>query len=246
MSWITMTRGGLAGVKTPPHTETFFPVPHHQLLTMVEEKLGQLGFEIQDREIEVSRDGLRMACKLRLGSQNDELQAGYRPMVAIFNGNDKQHSIRVGLGLEVRVCQNGMVSADRVVARKHTKNCIRDLPAQLDSLFDEEREWHLKLQEFLVALRRVRPTKLQVNDLLVTAMERDVIPSSHIKKVADLYRDPTYEEYGTGTLYTLHSAFTEVIRDAGTHVMPRKTSALNELMVPLVQPGSPQGSELTH
>ena len=246
MGWKTVTRGALPGIKTPPKTRTFCPVPHHLLLDMVEEKLAAIGLEIRGEDIEVSHDGLRLACKLRLGSRSPELLSGYSPMVAIFNGNDRQHTIRVGLGLEVGVCQNGTVSAERVVARKHTRYCIEDLPHRLDSLFEEESTWYLRLQGFLEALREVRPTEMQVSHLLVTAMENDVIPSSHIKKVADLFHHPSYGEYGTGTLYTLHSAFTEVIRDAGPHAMPRKTSALNELMGPFVEPGGPQVAELSH
>lgn len=227
---LAVKRNDLKRVPLPPSTATFSPVAHAALLDVIEKQLGEAGFTIKDETIFLVKDGAIMTCRWTLQHQREHGNGSHAPLVVVFNGNDHKHALRVGLGSMALVCSNGMVSAEKTFALVHREHCNEKLPNLVADLLHEHRNWHRNLMHFLERLRKYPVSREQVNDILVTAMEQDVIPSSHIKKVLDLYLHPSYPEYGEGTLYTLHSAFTEVIRSYNPVLMAQKTMALQEIL----------------
>ncbi len=225
-----MTRKELKKIRPPLPDGSFFPIAHHRVLEVVEEVFESAGLTVVDEEITLARHDLLMACEWTLDGKAAGTDGVHLPLAAVFNGNDRHHALRVGLGTRIKVCTNGTISAEKVMARKHTVNCETELPGLVEALLHEHRNWHQELLGFLTRLSRHRPRRPLVHHILVTAMERGVIPSSHIKKVLDIYDSPTHDTYGMGTLHTLHCAFTEVIRAANAVLMPTKTMHLNEIM----------------
>lgn len=227
---LDVKRSKLKRIPLPPSTAHFSPIPHAALLDTIEDQLGEAGFTVKDEKICLVKDGAIMTCRWTLQHQREHGNGSHAPLVVVFNGNDHKHALRVGLGSMALVCSNGMVSAEKTFALVHREHCNERLPDLVADLLHEHRNWHRNLMNFLDRLRKYRVSREEVNDILVTAMEQDVIPSSHIKKVLDLYLHPSYPEYGEGTLYTLHSAFTEVIRSYNPALMPQKTMALQEIL----------------
>jgi len=224
-------RQELNTLQVPSATATYQPIPHRDALEIVEDQFKRSGFSIQKESISIGQEGLVMAAKWQLEPEGFEAMPSHSPIAVVLNGNTRKHTLRVGFGLNCMVCTNGMFISEKSIKRKHTKNIYLDIPDMVYDMIQSSENWYSKFMGFLEELKDFEPRREYVNDMLVRSMEAGVIASSHIRKVLNIFSDPTYEEYGNDTLYTLHNAYTEVLRDTSTDMeIPRKTIKLNEMI----------------
>lgn len=224
-------RNELDNVAIPSTTATYFPLPHREALEITEEEFKIAGLEIVKEKITLGQNGLVMAAEWHVEPENFEARTSHDVKVILLNGNTRKHTMRVGFGANCVVCQNGMFVAEHSIKRKHTRFILRDLPERIASLIDASGNWYVDFMSFLDDLKDFEPRREYVNDMLVKSMEAGVIASSHIKKVLKIFNTPTFEEYGQDSLYTLHSGYTEVLRDAASPMeISNKTITLNDMM----------------
>jgi len=224
-------RQELKDIVTPSATETHRPVHHLDALEMSQDKFEACGYSIEKETITLAQDGMIMAVKWLLGIEGLEIVPSHQPQAILLHSNNKTLAMRIGFGLNCRVCTNGMFYSEKVLRRKHTKNIYRDLPGMIYDMVASAGDWYGNFMGFLGELKEFNPQREYVHDFLVRSMEAGVIASSHIKKVLDIFKEPTFEEYGQENLYTLHSSYTEVMRDSVSDIdLPRKTIRLNEMM----------------
>jgi hypothetical protein len=98
-----VSRGELLDVKALPATETWFPIPHADVLVTVETLLFEAGFRVQREQFGLARDNARFFGTLDLESQVVEgvtLSAGVR------NSLDKTFPLGFCAGSRVFVCDN--------------------------------------------------------------------------------------------------------------------------------------------
>jgi len=127
----------LKQVPTPDPTKTWQPIPHTLVIDLVEQKLQALGFSIAERRfvlVDRSKRTEPGAWLFGLISlEPDELfPQGCVPIVGIRNCHDKVFSAGVCIGTEVTVCTNLDFSAEKVFARRHTRNILKDLEARIE------------------------------------------------------------------------------------------------------------------
>jgi len=224
-------RQELKSVITPAATETHMPVHHLDALEMAEEQFNNCGYTVEKETVTLGRDGYVMAAKWALATEGIEVIPTHQPTAILLHSNNKLYAMRIGFGLNCQVCSNGMFYSEKVLRRKHTKFIYQDLPKMIYDMVASAGDWYGNFMGFLGELKEFEPQREYVHDFLVRSMEVGVISSSHIKKVLDVFKDPTFEEYGRDNLYTLHSGYTEVMRDAVSDIdLPSKTIKLNEMM----------------
>lgn len=123
-----VNREELKNISTPPAEGRFQPVPHYTIATLVAEGLIEAGFTIECEEHVTARDGLRYfggfaITKADLAGEKRRLVCGVR------NANDKTFAAAICIGSQMMVCSNLQFSSERMLARRHTKHIMRDLPA---------------------------------------------------------------------------------------------------------------------
>ncbi|MBN2382543.1 hypothetical protein JXQ70_06640 [bacterium] len=233
-----ISRSDLPYLPVPQATETFQPVPHQTALSICEEQLNGVGLHVRDEAITVTGSGAVMACRWIVHNGTSKGVEGFEPQVIVLNGNTRRHKLRVGFGIRAMVCLNGMFAAERQIGRKHTKYVLRDLEELVREAIHDSLGWVEEYVSYLYCLKTVTPSRQNVNDLLIASAEQNIINSSMIMKVLSIYRKPTWPDYGQGTLYTLHSAYTETLRTVSPFILPQRTIKLDRLFQELLFEGS--------
>ena len=134
---IKVTREELSNLSTPQSTDTFKPVPHHELVNALEEALAFRHIQITEEEYCIAKDGNRLFGFLKVNAQYEGIEFG----IGVRNAHDK--SMRLGLvaGYRVMVCSNMAFNGDfKPMLAKHSKNM--DLTETLSLGVDRiQRSW---------------------------------------------------------------------------------------------------------
>src|SRR5438128_11961008 len=113
-----VTRDQLRLVPVPEPTQTFKPIPHIELVDMLELVLQQNQIRIEEERFAIRRDGsvLFGVFQLAYGVTPDG-----RAALGLRTANNKTMSIQLCAGLAVFVCDNLAFSGDMIaLRRKHT------------------------------------------------------------------------------------------------------------------------------
>ena len=147
------SRDDLMAAPTPAATETWQPIPHIDLLNSVGETLERSGMTIVNEAHGLSKDGDRYFGMLQVMNGNNP--EDYAMIVGVRNSHDKSFPAALALGAGVFVCDNLSFSGEVKLARRHTRNILRDLPGLVDrgvGLLGD----HL-LKDSLNCIRDIRP-----------------------------------------------------------------------------------------
>ena len=119
-------RRELAGLGTPAPTATWQPIPHATLLAEVEGALGRNGLRVTGEEHAVAREGDRYFGLLQVA--NGKAPEDHAWVLGLRNSHDQSFPAGLVVGSRVLACDNLAFSGEIVLARKHTRWILRDLP----------------------------------------------------------------------------------------------------------------------
>ncbi len=112
-----LTRAELSLLPIPPSTDTFVPIPHHQLVEQVEQALAFRHISIVKEEFVVK--GEKMFGLLELNAEYE----GITFALGLRNANDKSMRLGIVAGYRVMVCENMAFNGDfKPMLAKHTKH----------------------------------------------------------------------------------------------------------------------------
>jgi Domain of unknown function (DUF932) len=202
-----ITRADLALVPTPEATDTFRPIPHHQLVETLAETLSFRHINVTEDEYVISDDGMKMFGLLKL----DATFLDVRFSIGIRNAHDK--SMRLGLvaGYSVMVCSNMAFNGEfKPVLAKHTKhfNLQDALTIGVDRI---QRGWE-PLQQQMEHRRTLELSDDQARLHIYDAFLAGRFPIKLMKPVDQEYFNPSYEEFKPKTLWSLENAFTSTFK----------------------------------
>jgi hypothetical protein len=205
-----LDRAQLELIQTPSPTLSWSPIPHHRLFNKVEERIQQHGLQIQKASHTVTHDDNRYFGTIELAPEGNR---EYRRMVGIRNSHDKSFSASIIAGARVIVCSNGMfVGEELCLARKHTSRVHEDLDNRLDESFTRLlQEWYVNDQRIQLYRER-KITDKDAHDLVILAVDSGALPASSIPKVLHEYREPFLPDFHPRNVWSLHNAFTEVMK----------------------------------
>ena len=112
-----VTRDELREMPLPEATKTHQPLPHFQIVEVLEEALSFRHLRVVKDEYAVSQDGLKMFGVMDL----DAAFEGGRFSIGLRNSNDKSMRLALTAGYRVFVCDNMAFSGDfSPLLHKHT------------------------------------------------------------------------------------------------------------------------------
>lgn len=124
-------------VQYPVETGTYIPILHKDLAELVLEHGNKEGFKVRNTNYDVAKGGNIMRGIFAFEGDDPAMDM----QVGIVNSYDKTRVVTIGLGSQVFICQNGMVSADYTMKRKHTGSVKDDIKymisESLKKLYDE-------------------------------------------------------------------------------------------------------------
>lgn len=198
----------LAEVPTPEPTKTWRPVPHinvvKRLLEGVEPALYDGDRARGTLEIGLSPNGKRMFGVMQL---SHERVLGFR------NAHDKAFALGITAGIQVMVCSNLCFGGEITLSRKHTSKL--DLSAEVDKAFSLLGLHFAAIEDRRAQLQQTICSKDGALHLACQAAEARWLRPCDIYNVVQEFVEPRHVEHLSGhrhTRWTLHNAFTEVIK----------------------------------
>lgn len=220
-----VSREELAIIPTPGGTDTFKPVAHIELVNSLEAILNHKGIQIVKEQFAIRSDGSKLfgTFDLSLEGVGESCAAmGFR------TANDRSMKIQIVAGMRVFVCDNMALSGDSVIlSRKHTSGL--DLLPELMGAVGRYQTRYLKFREEVIELQGLSLLDTEAKALIHDAFVKDVMPVRYLPEVSGAYFNPPHPDFIPRTAWSLHNAFTEVMKDMGLNRRMEATQALGEL-----------------
>lgn len=213
---------------TPNPTETWCPIPHHQLITTVQNTLKTTRLRIGSQAHSLTHDGMRYFGLMEIHGQH--AHDDYCWVLGLRNSHDKQFPVGVVAGASVFVCDNLSFSGEIKFARKHTRFIVRDLPQLVErSIGLLMAKWHDQDKR----IETYRESTLEdptAHDLIIRAVDVGVCSNRLIPSVLHEWREPKHEAFEGRNVWSLFNAFTEALKDGNLAELPKRTEALHGLL----------------
>lgn len=224
---------------TPRPTETFYPIPHKDILESFELALDGLGYRITAEAHALARDGLRYMGLLELHSEYSD----HSTVVGVLNAHDRSRSIRGLVGSRVWVCDNQSYTAEYEVRRAHTKNAPRDLPLIVGNLVNNIRAAELEQEWRIETYKTTEIGQKTAHSLLIQMLKQQVVPATKLPGVLQEWENPTYPEFAKegNTAWRLYNAATEHFKGS-LNQLPRRSKSLHAILDSVCNFDSPEFS----
>ena len=199
-----VSRKELQALPTPEATLTFKPIPHIQLVDMLEIVLQQNQIRIEEERFALRRDGsvLFGVFQLAYGETADGHAA-----LGLRTANNKTMSIQLCAGLSVFVCDNLVFRGDMIaLRRKHTSGL--QLRTELAGAVLRFQEHFGRLAAEVEVLKGRALEDIQAKALIHDAFTQNLMPVRFLPEVSHAYFEPEIADFEPRTAWSLHNAFT--------------------------------------
>ncbi len=204
-----VTRAQLQAVTTPETTATFRPVPHVELIDMLDTVLTQQSIHIRDERFALRRDGAVLFGVLQLayGETGDGIAA-----LGLRTGNNKTMSLQICAGLSVFVCDNLVFRGDMIaLRRKHTSGL--NLREELTLAVIRFREHFTCLTQEIAGLKTRSLADVEAKALIHDVFAQGVMPVRFLPDVSKAYFEPIEPSFEARNAWSLHNALTGVAKE---------------------------------
>ena len=221
------TKADLAAVPVPDPTESYHPVPYGRFVEEIELHMPRFGLTVQSSAFALAREGGQMFGVLTC--VNGKPAGDYALALGVRNSYD--HSLAVGLTLGSRVlcCDNLAFSGEVTMHRKHTVNVFRDLPDLIYRMLSQVSSMRERTDGEIAAMKVRELPPAHAHHLMVEAIRANVLPASRLPKVLEAWEEPTHEEFGPRTAWSLFNAFTETQKSASPRAQIEGSLRLSSL-----------------
>lgn len=244
-----ITREDLELIPTPAGTRTWKPVPHYEILDVIEQMVENYGWkfaiprvgntEYDDNgdpketvrfDLAVSGDNTKLFGVTQViipGVEDEEmgLALGFR------NSHDKTLALKIAAGVNVFICDNLVVSGDVQVRRTHTSHI--NPWETIEQAFKQIPEASKALIYWLDGLRHAAVTRDQGVAVLADCVENKALAVSDFMPARASFLKAFDEEnpeiLHRGTAWSVYQAATEQYKNHGIHRNQDYSIPLNEV-----------------
>lgn len=222
------TREQVAGIITPAGTDSWQPISHNDLIEQTVERFAGLGWQVTKEQHGLWRDGARYFGVFDLAGNGLDGQ-DYTLSVGLANSHDRSLAAKIAVGSRVFVCDNLAFSGEVTVSRKHTSRLYQSLPSVIASAVSRVSALKESQDRRIAAYRETEMGDVQVHDVLVRALDRNIIPARELPRVRDEWRKARHPEFQARNLWSLFNGFTQVMKGTSPVELPARTMRLHEL-----------------
>jgi hypothetical protein len=219
-------REQLDAVLTPDATKTWTPIPHNRLLNGVQETLNRAGLTTTSEAHGLTKDGNRYFGLLQVQNPTDK---DFSLVVGLRNSHDKKFPAGLVIGAAVFVCDNLSFSGEVKLSRKHTRRINDDLPQLIERAVGKLGDLRRTQEQRFNAYKNTMVSDRQAHDIVVRALDAQVVPVTKVPDVLQQWRDPNHPEFIEGNAWSLFNAFTETLK-GNLDALPKRTQALHGIL----------------
>ncbi len=215
---------------TPAASQTWVPIAHHRLLEQIEETLTASGMTVANEAHALWTDGLRYFGLLEIA--NGQSHEDYGLVIGLRNSHDKSFPAAIAMGSSVFCCDNLAFSSEVSISRRHTRFIERDLPRIVHTAVGRLADMRGQQDQRIGSYKGTYLTDALAHDLVIRAVDANVLPVTQVPAVLDEWRTPSHEEFANDgkTFWRFHNAMTSVWKGRNLAALPRRSQALHGLL----------------
>lgn len=206
------TRQLLLNAEIPTQSRTYKPVSHEKVIDLTLNALSQAGFVLDKESYTSTKEGNVAMGKYNISNVGDtemQLQIGW------LNSYNKTKRLTWGIGSIVRICQNGMISADMGAFKKKHQGEIQEFtPIAIG-------EYVKKAADVFKEMQRERELMKQVEvDKTITAhilgemfLNEDFITTTQLNIIKREIECPSFDYKADNSLWQVYNHTTLSLRD---------------------------------
>ena len=239
-------REDLIKIATPAPTDTWRPIPHHQVVNTLLDRARMRGLCVKSERYAVLPGAIHVESGVQIpllgarmfGSLDFEpiqgvpFPVGCTPSAGIRNSHDKTFALSILSGARVMVCANGVLHAEHIVSRKHTSGI--ELKTEIDRALDAFMDSIKQFRATYERLKSARVSKAKAHSLIVEMARAGAFPSSHILPVVQEFEHPRHDEFRDSTAWSLYNAATEKMKDQSPGRQAEAFKGLNAVLMALL------------
>ena len=204
-----VSRAELRALASPEATRTFKPIPHVELVDMLDMVLEQNQIRIEEERFALRRDGSVLFGVLQLTCA--ETVDG-RAALGLRTANNKTMSIQLCAGLSVFVCDNLAFRDDMIaLRRKHTSGL--NFRVELAGAVLRFQEHFGRLAAEVERLEERDLPDVEAEAMIHDAFASGLMPVRFLPEVSQAYLQPELEAFAPRNAWRLHNAFTGAAKE---------------------------------
>ena len=205
------TKEELKAVEMPQKTESYMPVSHNWVVEYVENDLADMvGSQYS---LKHNKFGMSWHNQCLFGQacfENSDNYAGLN--IAYRNSYNKEFSLGIAFGAQVFVCENGMLTGEVIVAKKHTLNVKESFQEIVGNNIHKAEKTYHKMVEDVEFMRSKSVNDLQAYQILGVARGKNILSSRIYENSLREYSKPSFNEHKDGSLMQVYNACTEALK----------------------------------
>ena len=218
----------IKSVSTPQPTESWQPIGHAFLVDRVQNQIEENGWSIKDTYHSLHRFGQRYFGLFHIENTGvDNSERG--TILGLRNSHDKCFPAGLCMGNAPFVCSNLIFTNEVVLARRHTKNILRDLSQVIARTLGAMTETWASDEQRIEAYKGYELNNAQANDLVIRSFQNGAISKAKIADVVGQWEKPEHEDFEDRNMHSLYNAFTHVLK-GGVHALPLRSQALHGVL----------------
>lgn len=229
----TVTMKQLRDMPAPrPMGKQHKPVAHCDLLDALEAGVKDvLGARIAKMDLAVGRGGYgkRDAALFATLVLTKQGVPGTSYAIGLRQSNDRSMAIRMVAGMSVFVCDNMAMLGDTTFLREKHFGGL-DLALEIGAGLETLRPRFKAMSDGVIRLQGEKLSDDRSKALMFDAFDRGVLPTRMLPAVAKEWREPRHREFEPRTAWSLHNAFTEVMKQLPVTVREARCQELGRLM----------------
>lgn len=220
-------------VQTPPSTDTWYPLPHHELFEAFSEGLKS-GFDVSNvvHALNGSTGGDYFGlCELRPKSlANSQAAEDHVTVLGIRNSHLQHYAAGAVMGNSVFVCDNLSFTGEVRINRKHTRFIMRDMERLVHRMVEQLVDKREGMEKRIEAYKDARLPDLIARSLILRGVESRIIPANKVLDVTKEWYEPSHDEFKDRTAWSLFNAYTEVLKPYQLDGKTKRTQNLYGMM----------------
>lgn len=214
---IRRSREELKGLYTPEPTKSWTPIPHHELVGAIHDRLREIGATVNREEYATMSRDAKLFGVLDLMVPGVSEADGIGMALGLNASNDKSMAIRLVAAARVFCCDNMSLSGSGNAVMMRAVHSARlrledKVPPAIDMFMDKAGVWRADLSEMKGL--DLAPTTAKELIFDAFAASNPCLPVRLFGDVARLYFDDPEQraKFPDPTLWSLNNAFTEAVK----------------------------------
>lgn len=206
------TRQELISKIVPQQTRTYRPISHQEVIDLTLNSIVQAGFSLEGESYTSASEGDVATGKYTIKSVGDNEM---NLQIAWLNSYNKTKRLTWGIGSIVKICQNGMISADFGAFKKKHQGNIQDYsPKAISEYVKMAADYFTEMQKQRDEMKNIELSD-KVRAELVGRMflEEDFVTSTQLNIIKSQLKNPLFDYKAPNSMWELYQYTTQAMRD---------------------------------